>query len=113
MAPARGAWRWAALALAAGGTLVSLAGQSAVTAATRDEPLRTPFWFAHVAWQSVSLGLSALALARPGAAVPATAFLACLVILQFAFEGAGTLMLLPSRSALAAVIGEGGRVFLG
>jgi hypothetical protein len=100
-------WRWAALAVAAVGSLAALGGQAAVTAATRDDPLRTPFWFAHVAFQGVALGLAGAALARPAsAAVPAVAFLACLVVLQFAFEAAGTLALLPSPSSWAAVIGE-------
>ena len=99
-------WAWAALGLAGAGTLVSLAGAPAVLASNRDKPLRTPFWFAHAPFQGAALGLAALALVRPGlAAVPAVAAMACLTILQFAFEAAGTAALLPSRTALVATLG--------
>ena len=97
---ARLVWSGAALALATGGSLAALFGAPAVLASTRDEPLRTPFWFVHVAFQGVTLALTAAALfVHPGAvAVPAVAALACLVPLQFVFEAAGARELL--RGAL-------------
>jgi hypothetical protein len=99
-APRTPSWAWAALCLAATGTLISLGGAQAVLASNRDKPLRTPFWFAHVPYQGVTLALTGVALVRPGlAAVPAVAALACLTVLQLAFEAAGT-------RALAAIIGE-------